>query len=118
MAPPPPTDPGQNKSWTFLSNHAHVLVLLAREPDALLREVAREVGITERAVQMIVHDLVEEGYLEKTRVGRRNRYRVNGQARLRHPLESHVRIGDLITLAIPRAPGLGVWYPAFQHSTS
>ncbi len=109
-------DEGPAKPWTFLTNHAHVLVQLARTPDAPLREIALEVGVTERTVQAIVSDLVEEGYLEKTRIGRGNRYRVNGLARLRHPAESHVRIGDLIMLVLPRAPGLGKRFPSLLHS--
>lgn len=63
--------------WTFLSHHAHVFLCIARDPDTRLREVAVEVGITERAVQAIVNDLVDDGYLTRERVGRRNHYEVN-----------------------------------------
>ena len=84
--------------WTFLSNHGHVLVCLATDPDALLREVAVKVGITERAVQQIVADLESEGYLTRSRVGRRNHYSVRGDSRFRHPLEGEVRVGDFIDL--------------------
>ena len=84
--------------WTFLTNHAHVLVLLARDGDLLLREVALRVGITERAVQRIVADLVEGGYLRVSRVGRRNHYRVVDRHRLRHPVEAETSLRDLLRL--------------------
>lgn len=86
--------------WTFLSNHGHVLVCLTRDPDARLRDVADQVGITERAVQQIVQALVEEGYLVKTKVGRRNRYQVVRSAHFRHRVEQHLTVGaflDLVT---------------------
>lgn len=82
--------------WTFFTNHAHVLVCLARDPDSLLREVADEVGITEGAVQRIVSELVEAGYLRRTRVGRRNRYVLDRSRPLRHPLERDTTVGDLL----------------------
>lgn len=85
-------------TWTFLSNHAHVLLLIAREPEIRLREVAVRVGITERAVQRIVADLEEGGYLERERNGRRNRYRVHRERPLRHPIEAHRDIGALLSL--------------------
>lgn len=85
-------------AWTFLTNHAHVLLAIARDPDARLREVAGTVGITERAAQAIVADLEEAGYLHHTRVGRRNRYTVNPAGRFRHPVEADRRIGDLLAL--------------------
>ena len=83
-------------SWTFLTNHGHVLLALARDPDLRLREVAERVGITERAAQAIVADLVEERYVRRRRVGRRNVYSLDRSRRLRHPLERHHRIGDLL----------------------
>jgi hypothetical protein len=85
--------------WTFLTNHTHVLVLLARNPLAVLREVALEVGITERAVQRIVADLERGGFIQKERVGRQNQYRIDPHRKLRHPIESHRAIGDLLELA-------------------
>ncbi len=98
--------------WTFLSNHGHVLVGLAADPEARMRDIAAQVGITERAVQMIVRDLEEAGYLVRQRVGRRNHYTVVGQGRFRHPLEEHVRVGDFLALVtggatggMPRRPG-------------
>lgn len=82
--------------WTFLSNHAHVLVCLARDPGRPLRLVAQDVGITERATQRIVADLEAAGALERRRVGRNNHYRIFRSARLRHPLERSCRVGQLL----------------------
>lgn len=84
--------------WTFLTNHAHVLVLLSEKPDLVLREVAARVGITERAVQRIIQELDDEGFIERERIGRRNRYRVLTHQPLRHPIEGHRKIGDLLAL--------------------
>lgn len=86
--------------WTFLSNHAHVLILISRDPDIRLREIADQVGITERAVQRIVSDLETDRYVERQRVGRCNRYLVHPELPLRHPLEAHRRIGSLIDLVV------------------
>ncbi len=86
--------------WTFLSNHAHVLLLLAKDPDIRLRDVATRVGITERAVQRIVADLEDGSYIERERTGRRNRYKVHPELPLRHPVEAHRRIGSLIALVV------------------
>ena len=91
-------------AWTFLTNHAHVLLAIARDPDARLREVAETVGITERAAQAIVADLEEAGYLRHTRVGRRNRYTVNPAGHFRHPAEADRRIGDLLALFTEAPP--------------
>ena len=81
-----------------MSNHGHVLVSLARDPNARTRDVAEAVGITERAVQQIVHDLVEEGYLDKAKVGRRNRYAVVRKAHLRHQQDFRVTLGEFVDL--------------------
>jgi predicted transcriptional regulator len=86
------------REWTFLSNHGHVLVSLARDPDARTRDVADAVGITERAVQQIVHDLVAQGYVRKSKVGRRNRYEVARDAHFRHELEADVTLGRFLDL--------------------
>ena len=86
--------------WTFLSNHAHVLLCIAREPEVRLREVAHRVGITERAVQRIVADLEEGGYLSRSREGRRNRYQVHLDRPLRHPIESHRDVGVLLNVLL------------------
>ena len=84
--------------WTFLTNHTHVLLCLYREPSIRLREVAALVGITERAVQRIVSDLEAAGAIQRTRQGRRNVYTVDASQALRHPLESHRSIGDVLEL--------------------
>ncbi len=87
--------------WTFLTNHTHVLVVLAQDPDVVLREVAVMVGITERAVQRIIVDLEDAGYLIREKVGRQNRYIIRRDRPLRHPLESNHTIGELLELIIP-----------------
>jgi hypothetical protein len=87
---------GEPVGWTFLSNHTHVLVCLARNPDQVLREVAQQVGITERAVQRIVAELESGGVIRRERLGRRNRYHLNLDATLRHPLERHCTVGELL----------------------
>jgi DNA-binding IscR family transcriptional regulator len=81
-----------------------VLVDLALDPDQVLREVAPQVGITERAVQRIEAELEQAGVLERERDGHRNHYRLNLDARLRHPLEQHCSVGDLLESVIGRAP--------------
>ncbi len=82
--------------WTFLTNHAHVLICVARDSSVRLRDVAQAVGITERAAQRIVADLEEAGYLQRERDGRRNRYRLNTDVPLRHPLEAQHKIGEIL----------------------
>jgi hypothetical protein len=92
--------------WTFLTNHAHVLLCIRRDDEIRLRDVATLVGITERAAQKIVSDLAEAVYLRVDRVGRRNRYRVQARRPLRHPLERGHSVGELLDLlegdAFPR----------------
>lgn len=88
----------EGRGWTFLSNHAQVLICIAREPEIRLRDIAVDVGITERAVQRIVSDLAEAGYIEAERVGRRNRYVVNRNLRMRHPAQTNLDIGELLDL--------------------
>lgn len=83
--------------WTFLTNHAHALVCIARDPGLRLRDVAERVGVTERAAQRIVSDLVESGYLERQRDGRRNSYRVRPDRPLRHPVEKGHDIGAILS---------------------
>lgn len=85
------------RGWTFLTNHAHVLLCLSRGESLTARELALRIGITERAVQAILADLADGGYLVKTKEGRRNRYTINPQGRLRHPLEAHHTVGQLLT---------------------
>jgi DNA-binding MarR family transcriptional regulator len=77
-----------------------VLLLLSKDPDLRLREIAEQVGITERAVQRIVTDLERDQYIEREKVGRRNRYRVHPELPLRHPLEAHRKIASLISLVL------------------
>jgi DNA-binding Lrp family transcriptional regulator len=83
-------------SWTFLTNHAHVLICLASNSELRISEVADLVGIGERSTQSIVNDLVAAGYVERIRVGRRNTYRVDAGQPLRHPLEHGHDIGVLL----------------------
>jgi hypothetical protein len=85
-------------AWGFLTNHAYVLLSVARHPDVRARDVAERVGITERAAQRILGDLVAAGFLSKTKVGRRNRYTVHRQRRLHHPLLLEVEVGPLIDI--------------------
>lgn len=93
--------------WTFLTNHSHVLLCLARSPDLRLRDVAAEVGLTERAVQRIVADLEEAGYLIRRRSGRHNEYQIDGARPLRHALEAHQSVQSLIRLVKGRALAQG-----------
>jgi DNA-binding Lrp family transcriptional regulator len=88
----------ESKQWTFLTNHSHVLLLLSRNPSIVLREVAWQVGITERAVQRIIADLEEDGVIEREKVGRQNHYRILSGHPLRHPIARHRTVGDLLRL--------------------
>lgn len=94
----PPATSGEEPRWTFLTNHSHVLICLHRDPDLTLREVADLVGITERSVQRILGELEEAGFVRRERDGLRNRYRFKTSAHLRHPIEGHRTIGDLIDM--------------------
>ncbi len=85
-------------TWTFLTNHSHVLLCLAKSPSARIRDLALEIGITERAVQRIVSDLTEGGYIDKIKDGRSNTYTVDITRNLKHPIESHRKISDLISV--------------------
>ena len=89
-----PTEP----SWRFLTNHGNALLCIARDPDARARDIAERVGITERAAQRIVADLIAGGYIHRTKVGRRNRYQINRHGRLRHPLVADFEIGRLVDI--------------------
>jgi DNA-binding transcriptional ArsR family regulator len=91
------------RSWTFLSNHGHVLVCLAQDPAARLRDVALRVGVTERAVQKILADLAAAGVVERRREGRRNRYRLRTDRPLRHPIEAHRTVAALLGMVLGRA---------------
>ncbi|MDJ0769124.1 MAG: helix-turn-helix domain-containing protein [Ilumatobacter sp.] len=89
--------PGHTRpSWTFFTNHAHVLIAISRDPGLRQRDIAQLVGITEGAVQRILHDLEAGGYLRRERIGRRNRYHVEADQPLRHPLESDRSVDDIL----------------------
>lgn len=85
-------------TWTFLTNHSHVLLCLAKNPSMRIRDLADEVNITQRAIQRIVTELLEEGYLNKERQGRRNIYSICDNRALKHPIEWHKSTSDLIQL--------------------
>jgi hypothetical protein len=86
--------------WTFFSNHGHVLLSIARDPDIRTREIAAGVGITERTAQQIVGQLVEAGYLTRTREGRRNHYEIHPELPLRHPMERDTSVGAILSLLL------------------
>ncbi len=86
-------------TWTFLTNHSHVLICLFQDSHMRLRDVAERVGITERAVQRIVLDLEEAQILTRQREGRRNFYHIDPEQPLRHPVESHCTVGQLLKMA-------------------
>jgi DNA-binding MarR family transcriptional regulator len=83
-------------TWVFLTNHAHVLLCIERDPQTRTRDIAEQVGITERAAQRIVADLVAEKYITRTKVGRRNHYKINPRGHLRHPVFRELSIGPLL----------------------
>lgn len=87
-----------SQNWTLLTNHGHVLIYVHRNPEARIRDIAADVGITERSAQAILADLTDAGYLKKKRVGRRNVYSVNARRRFRHPQESGHQVGELLDL--------------------
>src|SRR6188472_1627398 len=92
------------QGWTFLTNYTQVLLRIAQDPNVRLRDVAEHIGITERAVQRIVSDLTEAGFLERTRVGRRNHYLIKRERAMRHPAQLGYDIGallDLLELEVP-----------------
>lgn len=85
-------------SWTFLTNHAHVLIAISRDTELRQRDIAHAVGITTSAVQRILHELEDGGYVQREKVGRRNRYRVTANKPLRHPLEERHTVAELISV--------------------
>ena len=91
-------DGDSDKPWRFVTNHTQVLLAIARNPDVRTRDIAEVVGITERAAQRIVADLSEAGYIETTRIGRRNHYTINRQITMRHPAQTNQEIGELLDL--------------------
>lgn len=88
--------PHQFSGWSFLTNHAHVLIAISRDDELRQRDIAHAVGITPGAVVRILHDLEDHGYVVSQRIGRRNRYTVNSSLMLRHPLEANHSVGELI----------------------
>lgn len=88
----------QQRPWTFITNHARVLVMISEDPEIRLRDLSATIGITERSAQRIVAELEEAGYLTHERVGRRNRYEVSLDVGLRHPHEQDVEVGLLLAL--------------------
>jgi|SRR5689334_13974682 len=88
----------EKRTWTFLTNHTQVLLCIAANPDVRLRDVAETVGITERAAQRILADLVEAGYVERVRVGRRNRYAINRDSPMRHSAQLGQEVAGLLDL--------------------
>jgi DNA-binding transcriptional ArsR family regulator len=96
--------------WTYLSNHAHTILLLWREPDLRVRDIAARIGITERAVIRIIGELEAAGVIRRRREGRRNHYEIDGDTPLRHPLEEHVRLAQLLELL--KGPAAAAQEPA------
>jgi DNA-binding MarR family transcriptional regulator len=90
------SSPESKRSWHFLTSHSQVLLCLHGDPEIRLRDVAATVGITERATQRIVADLVESGYVTRQRIGRRNRYSVNTKLQMRHPSQADHQIAELL----------------------
>lgn len=85
-------------AWTFLSNHGHVLVQISNNPEIKVKEIAAAVGITERSAQSILKDLVAEGFIEATKSGRRNIYRISSDAHLKHPAESSLTLKQFLAV--------------------
>jgi len=97
--------------WSFLTNHAHVVLCIAHDPDSRLRDIAEAVGITERATHRIIVDLVEEGYVSRERIGRRNRYHVHPERQFAHPNPSHPMLrnktmDELLSVFLPDGQAL------------
>ena len=102
MLPPSPARPPTQ--WTFLTNHAHVLLCIVQSPGILMRDLVLQIGITERAVQRIVADLEKAGYLRTERMGRRNHYQVEIDQHLRHPIERHRTVASLVEMVLGELP--------------
>jgi len=113
--------PAKNHHWTFLTNHSHVLLCLVADPMLTMREISQLVGITERAVQAIISDLEKEGYIVRHREGRRNMYEVNADLHLRHPVERHCSVGELIDAVLKhpvQPPQFTSTYPKVKDEES
>jgi predicted ArsR family transcriptional regulator len=98
------SSPEFERRWHFLTTHTQVLLCLERDADSRLRDVAATVGITERAAQRVVTDLVDAGYVARKRIGRRNRYVVNRAAPMRHPSQRGHNVGELLDILAPTFP--------------
>lgn len=98
LTPSAPSATQPSPAWTFFTNHTHVLLCIAQDPAARVRDLAAAVGITERAVQRIITELEQAGYLSHVRDGRRNRYELHPDLPLRHPIERHRSVAELIAL--------------------
>ena len=98
------TEDATRPGWTFLTNHGHALVCIAGDPGIRGRDIADRVGITESAAQAIIADLVVNGYVKRTRIGRRNHYEINTDRPLRHPVEQPHSVGELLQLVGELAP--------------
>jgi hypothetical protein len=94
--------------WTFVTNHFLVLACIAGNPDLRVRDIAALVGITERATQAILSDLVNEGYVARIRIGRRNRYKVRRGDGLRHPLVTGTSVGEVLDVVLSHRPASAV----------
>lgn len=92
------SSPEGHAKWRFVTNHTQVLLCISANPEVRLRDIAPRVGITERATQRIVADLVEAGYVTRQRIGRRNRYAINREREMRHPAQFGYEIGPLLDL--------------------
>jgi winged helix-turn-helix DNA-binding protein len=90
------------RRWAFVSSHGAVLIEVTRHPDATVREIAERVGLTERQAHRVLGDLVGENYVLRSRIGRRNSYRVHKDAPMRHAILADRRIGDLLALLAPK----------------
>ena len=90
--------------WNFFTNHGHVIFVLSQNPKITSREVAQEVGITERATQKIISDLEQGGFIKIKKDGRNNIYKVNGKKRLRHDIEKGCQLNDLIEIISENSP--------------
>jgi DNA-binding MarR family transcriptional regulator len=95
---------GSASTWAFLTNHAHVLLCIADDPHSRARDIAELVGITERAAQRILADLIADGYVARTKVGRRNHYTINARGHLRHPVLRDLSIGPLLEVLKTAVP--------------
>jgi DNA-binding IclR family transcriptional regulator len=111
--------PEPHTGWTFITNHARVLAAIADNPNARIRDIAAHCRLTERAVQRIISDLEQDGYLSHTRDGRTNTYRIEPDKVLRHPAEAGLPVASLLSLLVQdESERIGTPVPQSPHSTS